>query len=273
VCSSDLAEWQAQAAVQSSVGYYSSGDGSTTFRLPRLLDYPRGGIAAEAGAWLDSQNKAHNHSVYLATDDAPLTGSGAGFGLAQNFNNPNISGGTLILNAVAIGSEGGTESRPKTIKFLFCVKAFDAPTNQGLVDITELANELAGKVSKTETGYRVRKWASGEYTPVLNTPCIVNHGLDIDPENCLCDVRLKCVVAEGGYSVGDFAIGWYTTASVSTQGTTHAPVPKLTASEIQFNTGDYTSSTTNGIGMLNKNSGAYVKATLANWRYVFRIFY
>jgi hypothetical protein len=30
------------------------------------------------------------------------------------------------------------------------VKAFDAPTNQGLIDITELANEVAGKVNLTD---------------------------------------------------------------------------------------------------------------------------
>jgi hypothetical protein len=259
------AEWQAQSAVQSSVGYYSSGDGSTTFRLPRILDYPRGGLAGEAGHWQLHMIESHSH-----IERASPASTSTAYNLTIDHGG---TGQDPLDMSYSTGSTGGEETRPNTIKFLFCVKSFDAPTNQGLIDITALSNEVLNKVSKTETGYRLRKWVSGEYTPVLNTPCIVNHGLDIDPENCIYDVRLKCAVAEGGYSIGDYAIGWYTTASIGSQGTTHHPVPKLTASEIQFNTGEYTSTTTNGIGMLNKNSGAYVKATLANWRYVFRIFY
>lgn len=35
------------------------------------------------------------------------------------------------------------------------------------------------------------------------------HGLDVDPEKCICDVRLKCAAldANSGYAVGDYASG------------------------------------------------------------------
>ncbi|EPM2820564.1 phage tail protein, partial [Yersinia enterocolitica] len=51
-------------------------------------------------------------------------------------------------------------------------------------------------------------WVSGEYTPVMATPTVVNHGLaGIDVLHCKADVLLKCVTADAGYSPGDFAAG------------------------------------------------------------------
>ncbi len=124
------AEWQAQAAVQSSVGFYSSGDGSTTFRLPRILDYGRGGLAAEVGTWQEDMFKSHTHSITYLNN-----GSSGGSGTHAII-------GTGTYNTTATG---GTETRPKTIKFLFCVKAFDSVTDQGFISTTELANEVAEK--------------------------------------------------------------------------------------------------------------------------------
>ncbi len=105
--------WQAQAAVQSSVGAYSNGDGSTNFRLPKIADFVSGtDMGRVAGTWRASQNKAYNHPVYVATDDAPSAGIGAGHRLAFDFSNPNASNGPFMLSSLALGPEGGTESRP-----------------------------------------------------------------------------------------------------------------------------------------------------------------
>lgn len=140
------AAWQTQAAAQTSVGAYSSGDGSTTFRLPRLVDFVRGSDGTRLpGTWRDSQNKVHNHPIYTGNDDAPSSGAGAGNGIAIDYSNPTVSGGTAVKITTAIGPDGGTEANPKYITMLFCVKAFDAPTNQGLIDITALAGEVASK--------------------------------------------------------------------------------------------------------------------------------
>jgi hypothetical protein len=152
------AAWQAQAAVQSSVGAYSSGDGSTTFRLPRLVDYFRGGSAAEVGSWQSDQPIEHKHISPVNDNASTLVlqnargstwphGSGE-TGQPGCLNSPAgtyiASGEDLWLYTGGVVPING-ETRPKTIKVLYCVKAFDAPTNQGLVDITELANEVAGK--------------------------------------------------------------------------------------------------------------------------------
>lgn len=260
------AEWQAQAAVQSSVGYYSTGDGSTTFRLPRILDYPRGGLASEVGHWLGDAIR-NITGTFTGTDNDPAAWTGV-FDLGTTVTGGAAGSGNDHISKFDASRVVPTadENRPKTIKFLFCVKAFDSPTNQGMIDITELANDVANKVSKTATGYRMRKWVSGEYTPVINTPCIVSHGLAIDPADCICDVRLKCVTAEAGYSVGDYAV------SPVIDGGSNVylpPTPLLTSSAIQINTGGGST----GLRIVNKNTGTNTAATLANWRYVFRIFY
>ncbi|MBN3093470.1 tail fiber protein [Pectobacterium brasiliense] len=112
-----------------------------------------------------------------------------------------------------------------------------------------------------------RVWVSGEYTPVINTPTILNHGLvDIDPLRCSVDVLLKCVNANNGYNVGDFAVGWGMHPSANAA---LSPMPVLSATQIQLNTGGYHT----GIYLMPKSSGSSAEAVLSDWRYVFRIFY
>ncbi|MFQ6256127.1 hypothetical protein ACLMPK_01260 [Yersinia enterocolitica] len=114
-----------------------------------------------------------------------------------------------------------------------------------------------------------RIWLSAEYTPVINTPTIVNHGLTIaDPLACKADVLLKCVVANNGYAVGETAIGlglWVQSTTVL------PPTPLLTTSQIQINTGSQ------GAGGLlvnpRSNGGNAIAITSSQWRYIFRVIY
>ena len=55
-------EWQRRAALYESVGVFSLGDGSTTFRCPKMLSFVRGGTPQNSGAFYNDQNKAHNHN-------------------------------------------------------------------------------------------------------------------------------------------------------------------------------------------------------------------
>ncbi|EKN3594783.1 hypothetical protein FG435_001865 [Yersinia enterocolitica] len=114
-----------------------------------------------------------------------------------------------------------------------------------------------------------RIWLSAEYTPVINTPTIVNHGLTIaDPLKCQADVILKCVVANNGYAVGETAIGlavWTQSAQSS------PPTPLLTTSQIQINTGSQGSG---GLLVNQRSSGGNATGiTASQWRYIFRIIY
>lgn len=58
-------DWQKQAAKQASVGFFSSGDGSTTFRTPVIVDFARGGSVGSVGVYTTDQNKKHNHNGYF----------------------------------------------------------------------------------------------------------------------------------------------------------------------------------------------------------------
>ncbi len=269
------AEWQAQAAVQESVGYYSSGDGSTTFRLPRLLDYGRGGLAAEVGQWQGDAIRNITGSIYPSnvTGGAYISMSSPVGALKYKSNS---DGRTLtetgtgnypcgISFDASLVVPTAAENRPKTIRMLYCVKAFDAGTNQGLVDIGALAAETANKIDKSDQGYGTKVWVSSEYTPITNTPTIVTHGIvGLNPLYADGDVRLKCVTAEAGYSVGDYAIS---PAAVAAANVDLPLKPLLTATAIQQNTG------ATGLAALNKATGARVSLTLANWRYVFKVRY
>ena len=139
------ADWQAQAAAQTSVGAFSTGDGSTTFRLPRLLDYMRGGLTADVGKWQSDVFKSHNHTVSSCSNN----GNGGTGSLYSS-----VATGTYI-NTTSVQSTGGDETRPKTIKVLYCVKAFDAETNQGLIDVTKLANDVVHISSLVEKAQEV----------------------------------------------------------------------------------------------------------------------
>jgi len=91
-------------------GLFSSGDGSSTFRLADLRDiFSRSKSAARAlGSYEDDEFKSHIHTTFDGFNQA---GSGVGY---------NQSGVNSIANGT--GSAGGTETRPKNIALMFCIK-------------------------------------------------------------------------------------------------------------------------------------------------------
>lgn len=254
--------WQAQAAVQSSVGTYSSGDGSTTFRLPLITDFIRGSAAGrDPGTWQSDEFKEHNHLYRNGSTIELLLISGG--------SRSHISSGSgSTFNATGTDSTGGAETRPKSVSMLWCVKAFGAAVNQGTVDITALAAALNDKIGKTDIGYGTQLWVSSEYTPVANTPTIVNHGIvGLNPLHARGEVLLKCVVAEHGYSVGDYMINPGTHLVATDQGVLR---PALSATTIQVNPGQYGT----GLVCAHKSTiNAGVSPTLSNWRFIFRIWH
>ena len=63
---------------------------------------------------------------------------------------------------------GGSDTvQPPALTLLPCIKAFDAATNPGLIDITELAKDVSGKLDKTVNGINV-KYITGTYNDGKN---------------------------------------------------------------------------------------------------------
>lgn len=193
------ADWQAQAAAQTSVGAYSTGDGSTTFRLPRILDYMRGGLTADVGKWQEDairNIKGHVGGVSISnTYSGAPDSQGASTppfkstGTMTFFDrNGNGSGGIQSFTDfdASLVVPTADENRPKTIKVLYCVKAFDAETNPGLVDLTALANEMANKVNTIDLGFSM---------------LYPNGGSSASPANVAVNSRYVCNNPFPGYHV------------------------------------------------------------------------
>jgi microcystin-dependent protein len=98
---------------------YGAGDGSTTFALPDLRGYfvrgsgtnSDGTAAGTFGVKQADELKAHTHTYKMGTSTA--VASGASFTVQAS----NTSGETQNT-----GSTGSTETRPKNIAMLYCIK-------------------------------------------------------------------------------------------------------------------------------------------------------
>ena len=116
-----------------------------------------------------------------------------------------------------------------------------------------------------------RVWVSGQYTPSRGTPIIATHNLNIaNPLRALGVVNLVCLVAEGGYAVGDIASASARFTAGSGSGLTGTAVATLTANTIEVTPG---ASANNGFTLSRKDTGAYLDCTAGRWAVVFRVYY
>ena len=129
---------------------FGEGDGETTFNLPDLIDRFAQGSATpgqkiEAGL--------PNIIGAIGTNKAYLSGSGAFLKSndgTDNNSGPSGPGGGVTFDASRSSPLYGASDtvQPPALTLLPCIKAFDAAVNPGLIDITELANDVAGKAEK-----------------------------------------------------------------------------------------------------------------------------
>ncbi|WP_448106573.1 phage tail-collar fiber domain-containing protein [Pseudomonas azerbaijanoccidentalis] len=123
---------------------FNKGDeGAGNFRLPesrgeflRGWDHGRGIDAGRAiGSYQTDDFKSHLHSqTYMGSGAAANRNLGDSVG--------NIAGGSILSNNTTT-STGGTETRPRNLAVLWCIKAWNAPINQGNIDIAALVAALA----------------------------------------------------------------------------------------------------------------------------------
>lgn len=104
-------------------GKYSPGDGATTFRIPDLRaefirgwDDSRGVDTGRAfGSSQTDDNKAHSHNLSNGGTSV-MTASGSGRTLTG------LAAGSSVNGGAAIADSGGTETRPRNLAFLPCIK-------------------------------------------------------------------------------------------------------------------------------------------------------
>jgi microcystin-dependent protein len=127
--------------------YNKGNEGSGNFRLPesrgeflRGWDHGRGADVGRAvGSYQTDELKSHIHQISAPTSIAASGGS-TGIILA--------AGGTLNWSTT---NTGGVETRPRNIAVMWCIKAWNAPVNQGNIDIAPLT-VLAQQASETNQG-------------------------------------------------------------------------------------------------------------------------
>lgn len=138
-------QWQAELSANEGVvnNYYSSGDGSTTFRLPKagVIELPV--ITAEninkfsTNTQLDTIGKTQvsNGALLAKVTD-----------ISSSVNNNGNWSNTITIDFDASRSVGtehtGSEVKPKTINKLAVVQAFGRVINTGTLDINDLVNDV-----------------------------------------------------------------------------------------------------------------------------------
>lgn len=136
-------------------------EGAGNFRLPDSRgEFLRGwdnGRGVDAGRALGSlqldafQGHYHNNPIWQ-------NGTGGGVGeFVGNNGNPGVTGTRLrTYEAATDGTNGApriaSETRPRNLAVMWCIKAWNAPINQGQIDVAALANEVAALKSATPVG-------------------------------------------------------------------------------------------------------------------------
>jgi microcystin-dependent protein len=179
---------------------FNKGDeGAGNFRLPesrgeflRGWDHGRGVDAGrEIGTYQADMLKAHNHRFFDGTG-ATMDPAGGVASAVVNGNQQAISTGAFIsnvnggdsmqmVNVVNTVNTGGIETRGRNLAVMWCIKAWNAPINQGNIDIAALEQ-------------RVR---NNEYGRLLRTIEFTVNGTYI-PSSEMKSVRVRMVGASGG---------------------------------------------------------------------------
>ena len=156
--------WQAKAATNSgNVPFYSSGDGSTTFRVPALKCWVRGADSiSEVGGYLAAGlpniegqlGLCGTEKRYSTTSGAFSTNNGAlGYGAGHTQDDGLIADFNASLSNPIYGSSDTVQ--PKSIVGMWLVKAYGTVTNVGNTDVAAIAQgltELETRVVPIEKG-------------------------------------------------------------------------------------------------------------------------
>ncbi|WLH69911.1 phage tail protein [Pseudomonas sp. FP2309] len=132
-------------------GFNKGDEGAGNFRLPesrgeflRGWDHGRGVDAGRAiGSWQADEIKSHTHNISATPN---LWGG----------RNDTLSAGTGFYvsnppsNKVS-DAAGGSETRPRNLAVIWCIKAWNAPINQGNIDIAALV-ALAAQATENNQG-------------------------------------------------------------------------------------------------------------------------
>ena len=131
--------------------FNTGGEGAGNFRLPesrgeflRGWDHGRGVDPGRVlGSYQVDEFKKHRHPQYEydTGNNTPIPDGSFAYDLNANT--------TIGYDRTAlIGYAGGSETRPRNVAVMWCIKAWNAPINQGNIDVAALAAQLAAFVPR-----------------------------------------------------------------------------------------------------------------------------
>ncbi|MDD1022757.1 phage tail protein [Pseudomonas sp. TNT2022 ID1048] len=189
---------------------FNKGDeGAGNFRLPesrgeflRGWDHGRGVDAGRGlGSWQADEFKSHFHT----TNNTSYVGSDPTLWVYGDSGS-----GSITPPSVQTNTAGGIETRPRNLAVMWCIKAWNAPINQGNIDVAALAplaaqaTEINQGTAKVATNAQMLDSANDFAMP---TPKKLRWGLSVS-------------LAANGYIAAPFWLGgwvvqWGTTGAVS----------------------------------------------------------
>ncbi|MGE8451811.1 MAG: tail fiber protein [Pseudomonadales bacterium] len=130
--------------------FNTGSEGAGNFRLPesrgeflRGWDHGRGVDAGRGlGSWQADEFKSHTHSV----KDTSSAGN-----VFDSWVYGDTGNGVTEDENLRTNPSGGVETRPRNLAVMWCIKAWNAPLNQGNVDIAALT-PLANQATETKRG-------------------------------------------------------------------------------------------------------------------------
>lgn len=271
-CAGQLLTQATYPALFAAIGtaFNVGGEAATDFRLPDLRgEFMRGwdnGRGADTGRTFGSSQQdalqdidGSWYSFPNTTNVGTFGATGAVSGTTAPIPGQNAAGaaGSAIkfnINASAV-ARTASETRGRNVAVMFCIKAFGVTANQGAIDITSLAADVAA----VKTNGFSKSFVSAEQTVTAGGTLTLAHGMGTTPKQW--KGTLVCKIAEQGYSVGDVVEilgGAETTGSSNAYQVTI--VPGSTSLFIRFGNG--------GFILQNKSNGTNVGGTAANWRFV-----
>lgn len=152
-------QWQAELSANEGVvnNYYSSGDGSTTFRLPKagVIELPVITTENINKFSTDTQRNILGSITQVDTIGKTQVSNGALLAkvtdISSSVNNNGNWSNTITIDFDASRSVGtehtGSEVKPKTITKLAVVQAFGRVINTGTLDIADIADQLLNMVT------------------------------------------------------------------------------------------------------------------------------
>jgi len=175
-------EWQSKSNTQSSVGFYSTGDGVSTFRLPKIVDFIRGGNIAG-----NYQSDAIRNITGTTNTSPTISNSSSGaFTQVVNSSQAGISGSTYDGYLAQFDASRvvptADENRPKNISMIYCVKAYSiTPKEVGMISASQY---LGLKLWQPNTDYIVNDICFSSTNSELKYIKCIKNGLSgtIEPQ-------------------------------------------------------------------------------------------